>query len=59
MKQEKPTFWQYINPVCLAVSVVSLLLYLEVDYLDMAINGLGLWGVTGLLHLNAQKKNKS
>tara|TARA_B100001057_G_scaffold139099_1_gene138760 strand:- start:183 stop:359 length:177 start_codon:yes stop_codon:yes gene_type:complete len=55
-EKEKITGWQYINPVCLAVSVVGLMLYLEVDYLDMAVTGIGLWGVTGLLNIAAQKK---
>ena len=58
MEKEKHTFYQFINPVCLAVGIIGLLFYFEVGYLEMAINGLGLWGVTGLLHLNEQKKKR-
>ena len=54
--KEKATFYQYINPVCLAVGIVGICLYFEVDYIEMAITGMGLWGVTGLLHMNAQKE---
>ena len=49
-------FYQFINPIALAVGIVGLCLWLEVDYLEMGITGLGLWGVTGALHLDAMKK---
>lgn len=49
-------FYQFINPVALAVGIVGFCLCLDIDYLDMGMYGLGLWGVTGALHLDAQKK---
>lgn len=49
-------FYQFINPVALAVGIVGFCLWLDIDYLDMGMYGLGLWGVTGALHLDAQKK---
>ena len=56
--EEKHTFYAYLNPICAATSIMGFLLYLEVDYLDIGIYGLGLWGITGLLHMQASKKNK-
>lgn len=49
-------FYQFINPVALAVGIVGFCLWLDIDYLDIGMYGLGLWGVTGALHLGAQKK---
>ena len=49
-------FYQFINPVALAVGILGFCLWLDIDYLDIGIYGLGLWGVTGALHLDAQKK---
>ena len=33
------------------------LLYFEVDYLEIGMIGLGLWGVTGALDIEAKKNN--
>ena len=49
-------FYQFINPVALAVGIIGLCLWLEVDYLDMGLYGIGLWSVTGALYFDAQKK---
>ena len=49
-------FYQFINPVALAVGILGFCLWLDIDYLDIGMYGLGLWGVTGALHLDAQKK---
>ncbi len=49
-------FYQFINPVALAVGILGFCLWLNIDYLDIGMYGLGLWGVTGALHLDAQKK---
>jgi len=56
IKNEKTTFYQFINPVCLAVGIVGTCLYFEVNYIEMAMTGLGLWGVTGLAHMYSQKE---
>ena len=37
---------------------MGFLLYFEFDYFDIGINGLGLWGITGALHMIESKKNK-
>jgi len=54
--KEKDTIYQFLNPICLAVGVVGICLYFEVDYLDMAMSGMGLWGLTGLLNIEAIKE---
>ena len=52
-------FYQFINPVALAVGIIGLCLWLEVDYDRIAMTGGLIWSVTGLLHIEAQKeKNK-
>tara|TARA_B100001113_G_scaffold152355_1_gene124800 strand:- start:646 stop:825 length:180 start_codon:yes stop_codon:yes gene_type:complete len=56
--EEKHTFYAYLNPICAAIGIMGLLLYMEIDYFEIGITGLGLWGVTGLLHKEASKKNK-
>jgi hypothetical protein len=37
---------------------MGFLLYFEIDYLEIGMFGLGLWGVTGALHMIESKKNK-
>ncbi|MDA9883818.1 hypothetical protein N9D33_05685 [Flavobacteriaceae bacterium] len=56
--EEKHTFYAYLNPICAAIGIMGLLLYMEIDYFEIGITGLGLWGVSGLLHMEASKKNK-
>ena len=57
-RYRRETFWHFINPVCLAVSIVGFLLYFEVSYLEIAISGLGAWGVSGAIGLNVEKEDK-
>ena len=52
------TFYGYVNPVCLSAGIIGFLLYFEVGYFEIGMIGLGLWGVTGALDIEA-KKNKS
>ena len=52
------TFYEYVNPVCLSTGIIGFLLYFEVGYFEIGMIGLGLWGVTGALDIEA-KKNKS
>ena len=47
-----------MNPVCLSTGIIGFLLYFEVGYFEIGMIGLGLWGVTGALDIEA-KKNKS
>ena len=56
--EEKHTFYAYLNPICAAIGIMGLLLYMEIDYFEIGITGLGLWGITGLLHMEVSKKNK-
>ncbi|MBL6647244.1 MAG: hypothetical protein ISP68_04735 [Flavobacteriaceae bacterium] len=58
MNQEENTFYQFINPVCLALGIFGFCLYFEVDYLTMGMTGIGLWGVTGLLHMDKKRRIK-
>ena len=51
------TFYEYVNPVCLSIGIIGFLLYFEVDYLEIGMIGLGLWGVTGALDIEAKKNN--
>tara|TARA_B100000686_G_C16705495_1_gene925991 strand:+ start:770 stop:949 length:180 start_codon:yes stop_codon:yes gene_type:complete len=46
-------FYQFICPMCFAVGATGLLLHFEVAYFDMGMYGMGLWGVTGLLYMQA------
>ena len=55
--EEKHTFYAYLNPICAALGIMGFLLYLEIDYLDIGIYGLGLWGITGLLHMGHMLNN--
>jgi hypothetical protein len=48
-KFRRETFWHFINPVCLAVGIIGMLLYFEVSYLEIGMIGFGAWGVSGLL----------
>ena len=57
MKQKESTFYEYVNPIFLSISIIGFLLYFGVDYFEIGITGLGLWGVTGALGIEA-KKNK-
>jgi hypothetical protein len=57
MKQNENTFYDYVNPICLSIGIIGFLLYFGVDYFEIRITGLGLWGGTGALGIEA-KKNK-
>ena len=57
-KFRRETFWHFINPVCLAVGIIGMLLYFEVSYLEIGIYGFGAWGVSGLMGLEIEKKDK-
>ena len=56
--EEKHTFYAYLKPICAAIGIIGFLLYLGIEYFQIGTHGLGLWGVTGLLHMEASKKNK-
>ena len=56
IKNEKTTFYDFVNPVCLAVGIAGTCLYFEVNYIERARTGLGLRGVTGLAHMSSQKE---
>ena len=56
MEKNNHTFYHYINSACLAVGVIGLLLYLEVSPLQFGLAGIGLWSVTGILGMKAEKK---
>ena len=51
--EEKHTFYAYLNPICAALGIMGFLLYFEIG-----MYGLGLWGITGALHMHESKKNK-
>ena len=51
------TFYEYVNPVCLSTGIIGFLLYFEVDHIEIGMIGLGLWGVTGALDIEAKKNN--
>ena len=51
------TFYEYVNPVCLSTGIIGFLLYFEVGYFEIGMIGLGLWGVTGALDIEAKKNN--
>ena len=51
------TFYEYVNPVCLSIGIIGFLLYFEVDHIEIGMIGLGLWGVTGALDIEAKKNN--
>jgi hypothetical protein len=56
MEKNNHTFYHYINSACLAVGVIGSLLYLEVSPLQFGLAGIGLWSVTGILGMKAEKK---
>ena len=56
--EEKHTFYAYLNPISAAIGIMGFLLYFEIDYFKIGIYGLGLWGITGALHMHESKKNK-
>ena len=56
MMKKINTFYEYLNPICLSIGVVGFLLYFEIDYFEIGMIGLGLWGVTGALDIEAKKK---
>ena len=49
------TFYEYVNPVCLSTGIIGFLLYFEVDYLEIGMIGLGLWGVWSALDIEAKR----
>jgi len=57
-KYRRETFWHFINPVCLAVGIIGILLHFEVSYLVIGMIGFGAWGVTGSMGLEIEKKDK-
>ena len=57
-KFRRETFWHFINPVCLAVGIIGILLHFEVSYLVIGMIGFGAWGVTGSMGLEIEKKDK-
>ena len=58
-KFNKEEFYVFINPVSLAVGIIGLCLWFEVDYETIGLTGILVWSVTGLLHIEAlKKKNK-
>jgi len=40
-KYRRETFWHFINPVCLAVGIIGILLHFEVSYLVIGMIGFG------------------
>ena len=51
------TFYEYLNPICLSIGVIGFLLYFEIDYFEIGMIGLGLWGgVNGVLDIEVKKK---
>ena len=46
-----------LGAVIFSIGIIGFLLYFGVDYFEIGITGLGLWGVTGALGIEA-KKNK-
>tara|TARA_B100000003_G_C10724912_1_gene288498 strand:+ start:299 stop:478 length:180 start_codon:yes stop_codon:yes gene_type:complete len=57
IKKKENTFYEYVNPICLSISIIGFLLHFGVDYFEIGIIGLGLWGVTGALDIEAKKNN--
>jgi len=55
MNQKEKTFYEYVNPICLSIGIIRFLQYFGVDYFEIGITGLGLWGITGLLGTEAKK----
>tara|TARA_B100001057_G_C22489707_1_gene809761 strand:- start:301 stop:480 length:180 start_codon:yes stop_codon:yes gene_type:complete len=55
-KFRRESFVHFINPVCLALGIIGLLLHFEVNYLNIGAIGIGAWGVTGLISLKIEKK---
>ena len=53
-KFNKEEFYVFINPVALAVGIIGLCLWLEVNYEQIAMTGGLIWSVTGILHIEAQ-----
>ena len=54
-KPTKDTFYNYINPVCLAVGVLGFALHFDMNMLDVGMWGLGGWAVTGALGLQKEE----
>ncbi|MDG2503925.1 MAG: hypothetical protein P8M69_05670 [Flavobacteriaceae bacterium] len=52
------SFWYFINPFCLAGSIIGFLLYFEIGYLNMGMIGIGTFGLTGAIYLDLEKKDK-
>ena len=51
MMKKMNTVYEYLNPICLSIGIIGFLLYFEIGMI-----GLGLWGVTGALDIEAKKK---
>ena len=57
MMKKINTFYEYLNPICLSIGVIGFLLYFEIDYFEIGMIGLGLWGgVNGVLDIEVKKK---
>jgi len=54
-KYVRDTFWHYINPVCLSMGIIGILLHFGLKPLYVGIIGFWLWGLTGII---AAKINK-
>jgi hypothetical protein len=54
-KYVRDTFWHYINPVCLSMGIIGILLHFGLKPLYVGIIGFLFWGVTGI---NASEINK-
>ncbi|MDG1510004.1 MAG: hypothetical protein P8Q53_09525 [Flavobacteriaceae bacterium] len=48
MKKEKEPFLVWASPAIFAIGIMGFLLYFEVDYLDIGMYAIGLWGFIGL-----------
>jgi|TARA_B110000238_G_C15896322_1_gene339967 hypothetical protein len=56
MKKEKEPFLVWASPAIFAIGIMGFLLYFEVDYLDIEMYVIGLWGFIGLWNIERLKK---